>query len=233
VGHGGVLWYNIKMKSDLKTKVQNLRMKGKTYTEILALLEVPVAKSTISVWCREIPMTRGQKERIETISQERLIQSRIKALEAIRNSRNEYLANLHRKNSGLSTVINDKDSAKVVLAALYMAEGKKNTDHLMFGNSDPLIVSLFLKLLRACYELDETKFRCTLQCRADQNIPRLEEYWHNVTKIPKNQFYSARIDPRTIGKTSKKMEYKGVCRIDYFSADIYNDLTVIGKIICK
>lgn len=233
VAHGVVIEYNKNMKRDLKIKVQNLRLEGRTYTEILTLLQSPVAKSTISLWCREIQLTPEQKQMIEKASRDKLIKSRVKAWEVIRNKRREYLANLYSNNSYLFEVINNKDSAKVVLAALYLAEGKKNAGHIMFGNSDSLIISLFLRLLRFCYDLDESKFRCTLQCRADQNIRELEEYWQRITNISKTQFYKVQIDPRTIGKKSKKIDYKGVCRIDYFSADVYNNLTVIGSIICK
>jgi len=101
----------------------------------------------------------------------------------------------------------------------------------MFGNSDPPIITLFLSLLRRCYNIDENKFRCTLQCRADQNIPKLEKFWSQVTKIPMPQFYKARIDPRTIGKPSRKPDYKGVCRIDYFSGDIFMELKQIMEVI--
>ena len=115
---------------------------------------------------------------------------------------------------------------------LYLGEGAKNQrGSLMFGNSDPFIISLFLYLLRYCYNIDESKFRCTLQCRADQNSRKLEKFWFQITKIPLSQFYKARIDPRTIGKPSKKLEYKGVCRIDYFSAEIFTELTQIANIV--
>jgi hypothetical protein len=123
---------------------------------------------------------------------------------------------------------------KVVLTALYLGEGSKTRKgSLAFGNSDPYIISLFLNLLRKCYKIDEKKFRCTIQCRADQNIKNLEEFWTSVTKIPLVQFYKARIDPRTIGKPSKKLDYKGVCRIDCFSGEIYLELMQIPKIIYK
>ena len=101
----------------------------------------------------------------------------------------------------------------------------------MFGNSDPSIISLFMSLLRYCYNIDESKFRCTLQCRADQNTKKLEKFWSQITKIPLSQFYKARVDPRTIDKPSKKLNYKGVCRIDYFSADLFIELKQIAEII--
>ena len=103
----------------------------------------------------------------------------------------------------------------------------------MFGNSDPNIIRLFLKLLRKCYDIKEDKFRCTLQARADQNIPVLETFWSKTTGIPLSQFYGARIDPRSFNSVSKKKDYKGVCRINYFSGHVYNELRIITDIIYK
>lgn len=68
---------------------------------------------------------------------------------------------------------------------------------------------------------------------ADQDIKKLERFWSKVTSIPLSQFYKTRIDPRTIGKPSKKPDYKRVCRIDYFSTEIFIELTKIVEIIYK
>ena len=63
---------------------------------------------------------------------------------------------------------------KLVLGALYLGEGSKgDRSGLTFGNSDPDIVALFLRLLRATMQLDETKF----QCRVAQDAEMLESFW--------------------------------------------------------
>lgn len=61
----------------------------------------------------------------------------------------------------------------------------------------------------------------------------MEKFWSKITKIPFLQFYKTRIDNRTIGKLSKNKNYKGVCRIDYFSADLFLELMQIPKTIYK
>lgn len=48
-----------------------------------------------------------------------------------------------------------------------------------------------------------------MQCRADQNIEDLEKYWLSKVKIPREQFYKAQVDHRTIGKPTKKRIIKG------------------------
>ncbi|MEK7598802.1 MAG: hypothetical protein AAB487_03635 [Patescibacteria group bacterium] len=156
------------------------------------------------------------------------------ALAVIRVKREHYLDEVQARIEHLGKVFRNKDVAKIALAMLYLGEGSKTPrSALMFGNSDPRIIRLFTELLRFCYEIDELKFRCTLQCRADQDIKKMEKFWSEITKIPSTQFYKARIDPRTIGKISKKPDYKGVCRIDYFSADLFNEIMKIIELISK
>jgi hypothetical protein len=55
-----------------------------------------------------------------------------------------------------------------------------------------------------CCIIDEKKFRCTVQCRADQNSEALISFWSTTTLIPQNQFYRLRIDKRIIGMPTKK-----------------------------
>ena len=49
-------------KTKLKNKAIKLRTKGKTYSEILK--EIPVAKSTLSLWLRKVGLSKSQKQRI-------------------------------------------------------------------------------------------------------------------------------------------------------------------------
>lgn len=217
----------------LKTQAIALRKKGKTYNEIRQTLGKPIPKSTLSLWCHDIVFATKYKKRIETVIKNNIHKGRALALAVNRIKREQYLRSVYNRVSHLGKIFKNKEVAKISLAILYLGEGSKTRSSIMFGNSDPTIISLFLRLLRYCYKIDESKFRCTLQCRADQDIKSLENFWSGVTKIPINKFYKARIDARTVGKASKKLDYKGVCRIDYFSADLFNELTKIIEVVNK
>jgi len=215
-----------------KQVVIKLRKKGKTYGEIIKAIGQNISKSTLSLWCNKIYLTSEQKKTIDKKIKNNCEKGRAVAWAVNKERRDKYLKSIFERNKYLAKMLKDKDIAKITLATLYLGEGSKCCQgSLMFGNSDPNIIALFLKLLRFCYNVNETKFRVTLQCRADQNIKFLEKFWANTTKISLNQFYKARIDPRTIGKISKKPNYKGVCRIDYFNAETFTDLMEIGKIL--
>lgn len=214
-------------------KVINLRKGGKTYTEIQTA--VPgIPKSTLSNWCSGILLTKLQQKGITIRAKEKSDRGRQAALNVNRARRQNYLDIIRNENLPLKSLLVNKDIAKTSLAVLYLAEGAKTRrGSLMFGNSDPGIIKLFLRLLNICYVIDKSKFRCTLLCRADQDIAVLEKFWSDLTEISPAQFYAARIDKRTIGKVSRKKEYKGVCRIDYFNAHIYHDLMSLGKVLCE
>ncbi len=218
----------------LKKKVIRLRKNGKTYGEIKRILGKNLSKSTLSNWCSNVFLTRLQKEKLRMVMSAGSERGRFAARLVLRLKRKEYFRSLKKKIMPIVNVIRNKDVKKIAAAMLYLGEGSKfRRGSLCIGNSSPEIISLFLYLLRNSYNINESKFRCTVQCRADQNIKELEKFWSNVTKIKLSQFYKARIDSRTIGKLSKKLDYKGVCRLDYFSAELFNELMEIGRLVCK
>ena len=216
----------------LKNQVIALRQREKTYSEIQKILGKKIPKSTLSCWCRGLEMSKKFKDKIKQKNRQNLEYGRFLAIKAKQEKKDKFLQNIRQQTPLFQQVLANPAAAKLTLAVLYACEGsRRRRASLMFGNSDPFIVNLFMRLLRFCYLIDESKFRCTVQCRADQDIKKLEELWSKTTNIPRNKFYKAQIDPRTVGKPSKNPNYKGVCRIDYFSAAIFNELLEIIKII--
>ena len=82
----------------------------------------------------------------------------------------------------------NREIAKIALAMLCLGEASKTRGSFSLGSTDPRIITLFIELLKKCFTFDLEKIRCTVQCRADQNIELLETYWLNITKIPKKLF---------------------------------------------
>lgn len=219
--------------TDIKERVIKLRKNGKTYREIQKSLRVDVPKSTLSSWCSSVKLSKKHQDRIDKLILKNTHRARNKALEAKRIQRQKYLQQVRNRNLHLRKILRDRSVGKIILSTLYWGEGGKGAKRaaVMFGNSDPKMIELFVKLLRKCFELDESKFRCTVQCRADQNTETLEKYWANITGIPRNQFYKPAIDPRTVGKKSRNTSYEGVCKVEYFSADLFQELMSIAEII--
>jgi len=218
---------------DIKEKARQLRMLGKTYTEINEILKLKIPKSTLSDWSKNTKLPDSYSSKIVDLNLNSLNKARLVAFESNRIKREEFIKRITKVNIPISKRIGSKQTAKIALAMLCLGEASKSTSRtsFYFGNSDPKIITLFLKLMERCFDFKLEKIRCTVQCRADQNIRALERFWMDITKIPKNQFYKSRIDPRTIGKITKKKEYKGVLRVDYFDTKVRHELESLSNLI--
>lgn len=221
--------------SKFKERAIKLRKEGYTYGEIRRLLDTAIPKSTLAYWCAGISLLPDKRKRLELAVKNNAMKGRIMGMEIIKKKRGQYLKNVEHRIRHIPAIIkHDKDIAKLALAMLYLGEGSKTQkSSVIFGNSNAEIIKLFMHLMRTCYNIDERKFRCTLQCRDDQDIQKLEKFWSDVTGISLAQFYSARVDPRSVGKKSKKVGYKGVCRIDYFSAEVFIEIMKIIELVNK
>ncbi|KKQ74493.1 MAG: hypothetical protein US94_C0003G0011 [Berkelbacteria bacterium GW2011_GWB1_38_5] len=79
---------------------------------------------------------------------------------------------------------------KVIGTMLYWSEGytSEKGSIVDFANSDPEMITIFLKFLRNIYEIDEKKLRILLYCYTDQDVDSLINFWSNLTGIPRRQF---------------------------------------------
>lgn len=214
--------------------VRSLRKQGKTYGEIRAIVDRQIPKSTLSEWCQKVELPKSYIKRIERLNFENLNKGRLIALEINRIKREEFFKRISKDNTRLAGKIGNKSVAKIALAILCLGEASKyHTKRRAFtlGSSDHRIIILFIELLKLCYDFDIEKIRCTVQCRADQNTFELEKYWQQVTNIPKRLFYKPLIDSRTKGKPTRRKDYKGVLRIDYFNTKAQLDLENLADLL--
>lgn len=218
---------------NIRDRATELRKNGLSYGEIEKNLGITIPKGTLAYWCREITFSSDMQALFKERNALNLKAARKLGTVLRKQKRLQYLQGMLEKNQSLGELLNNSDIAKIALAVLYLGEGSKNIRRgfLTFGNSDPDTIKLFFRLLRSCYTIEDSRFRCTVQCRADQNVKVLENFWSGVTGIPLEKFYEARIDKRTSGIISRNKEYKGVCRIDYFSAEIFIDILMAIKVV--
>ena len=160
-----------------------------------------------------------------------LNKARVIAHEINKIKREELLKEIKHANLPIAEKVQNREIAKIALAMLCLGEASRTRGNFSLGSSDPRIITLFIELLKKCFTFDLEKIRCTLQCRADQDIESLEAYWFNVTRIPKRLFYKARVDPRTKEKQTKKNNYKGVLKVDYFNTRIQIDLETLAQLL--
>ncbi len=194
-----------------------------------------IPKSTFSHWFKDLTIPVSLIQKFNRRDSRNLQKGRDIALRQKHEARRLKQEKANISNRLLYRLFSkDLRAQKIALAMLYLAEGsKKKRGSLVFCNSDPEIINLFLSLLRRCLKIDESKFRITVQCRADQDVLKLEKFWSRITAIPRRNFYKVQVDARTVGKPTRKPDYKGVCRIDYFSSDVDFELKCIANELKK
>lgn len=218
----------------LKLKVVKLRKDGNSYTDINKILKTHISKSTLSSWLKNLQLTSSQKAKLNNNILNKINFARNKGLKTLKIKQGLHLKELKDKNLFLLKNINN-DIQKLLLSILFLGEGSKtkSTKNLCLGSANPDIIKLYLKLLRNCFKVDETKFRIRIQCRSDQDVKKLENFWSNITKIPKEKIYPTYIDKRSIGKPTKQLNYKGVCVIYYFDRSIQFELEFLSNSVIK
>lgn len=202
------------MRSTHKERAIALRKKGKTYAEILQT--VPVAKSTLSVWFREVKLSTPQKQ---TITKKRLAAARRGAL-ARRESRLHDISVL--KLQGIKQVGKlSKRELWLVGTALHWAEGSKQRGNsvstgLIFTNSDPNMLVVFLAWLKVLgVKSDRRVFELYVHTDRKNEVSKFKKWWAKQLGIKPNDFFGVYYKQGNILTNRKNTAdlYHGLIRI--------------------
>lgn len=217
----------------MRVEVRKLRSLGKTYNEIKKNLGINLPKSTLYEWCKGIVLPPEYIEKVGRLNFESLKKAQERGRKINKAKREAFFEKIYKINFPVSEKIQNKNVAKIALAMLCLGEAAKYGSGAVFslGSSNPKIIVLFLALLKECFSFNLERVRCTVQCRADQNTIELEHYWQKVSGVPERLFYKARIDPRTIGKPTKKTNYHGVLKVDYMDTGVQLELESLTDLI--
>lgn len=210
---------------------KTLRFRGLSYNAISQKLKV--SKSTLSGWLSKIRLSAKSKKRLSVNKQKGLefarkfaVQANLKkTIERFRLAENKAEKEISR----LGSIFYERPSLHLFLGGLYLGEGAKTKSYVCFANSSPELCIVFIKLFRTIPNIDENKFRCHLHLRADQNIKKMIRFWSELLTISSTKFHKSQIDKRTAG-TPTINNYKGVCAIYYYDANIQKYLLSLGKI---
>jgi hypothetical protein len=205
------------MKKHWKTKegVRSLRKQGLSYKEIRS--KIPIAKSTVSNWCKDVELTEKQISRLQKLKKKGSYKAGLLGAKVnqAKRAKQIYLIKQAAK-SEASVLINEK----LWLAGLmlYWAEGHKSKK-IGISNSDPNIIKFLLKWLRVYCKVADNKMRPHLNLHSGQNENKIKEYWSDVIKLPKEQFGKSYIKKEGTGHR-KNILYNGTMRIDISNSDL-------------
>ena len=214
-------------KSKFLNKAKKLREEGYSLKEISEVLGV--SKSTASLWLRNIVISIKGKKRLSKLSE----LARRKGVEVKLLQRELYFQNIEKNcNIFVNKRIQDINiiDAKIYLALLFWGEGSKGERRLVFMNSDPDMIRVYLLLLRKSFKIRDDKLRAVLHLHSYHNKEELIEYWSRVTKIKKENIYVYK--KSNTGKR-KKENYKGCISLRYGDVRILDEILLIIKRFIK
>ncbi len=200
-------------KTSDKEKAITLRRKGRSYSEILK--EVPVAKSTLSMWLRSVGLSQPQKQRL-TDKKMATIRKGVERKREIRFSTTKTIKDeAHRDINQLS----DRDLWLLGIA-LYWAEGQKERGRgslVALGNSDRFLIQVFLRwLIDICkVPKKDIHFWLFLHETAAEKLPEVQRYWSQSTGFPLDEFGKVTWKRNQINSNRKNRgeSYHGLLRV--------------------
>lgn len=209
------------MKIEERDQAIALRKKGLAINEISKQLHV--AKSSVSTWVRHIIISPKQYDTLLQRSHT------TKAIEKRRHSR--LLNEETKRNIIISeaqnqiTKISDKE-LWLMGVMLYWAEGGKTQRMVRFSNGDPEMIQIMMEFFRRVCVVPEPKFRGYIHIHPHLNIERAEQYWSEIAKIPKNQFFKTYSKQNKSSKNKKDTLPYGV--LDIYVLDTKLFLKIVG-----
>lgn len=182
---------------------KDLRRLGLSYAEIMDM--IPVKKSTLATWCRDVELT---PEQIEAIRARRAQEPGIprdtqwrrrKEIEELREIAQELVPELIT------------DPFWVAGLVLYWAEGSKTRNKLSLANTDPRALRLFIRWVRT-YLMRDAEFRLALHLHEGNNEELAQADWADLLGMPEAVFHKTFIKPKGTGQR-KNNHLHGVCTV--------------------
>ncbi|HEY4526999.1 MAG TPA: hypothetical protein VJK53_04115 [Candidatus Paceibacterota bacterium] len=186
-----------------------LRKRGYSYRDILK--SVPVAKSTLSDWLKDAPLTRIEKAALKRRRDGNITRGRIRAaaaLSALRLKREHAL--LVEARAEYKRFVADPWFRTGV--ALYWAEGTKRHGGFAFTNSDVEMMRYMVVWTETFLKLPRINMKARLYIHKPYAHENLERYWSARLEVPMKNFRKTIYKPTGL-LVKKRPGYKGCLKI--------------------
>lgn len=193
-----------------KEKAIELRKKGYSYKDIMS--EVKVAKSSISAWLKDLPLTTDEKRYLRKRLDSNISRGRIKA--ATSNHENKL------KRDKKIILEAHKEFQEYALdplfhtgISLYWGEGAKRSNAFQFTNSDIDMVNIMLLWIEKFTEYKREDLGYRLYIHKPYAHFEYEKVWAKRLGVPLTQFKRTIFKPTNLGY-KKRPSYEGCLRLE-------------------
>ena len=195
-----------------KEKAILLRQRGLSYSEILK--QVPVAKSSLSLWLHSVGLSRHQKQRL---TRKKLLAMK-RGWDTIRSRRIALTQKI--KNDAKANVPSlIKDPFWLLGTSLYWAEGAKEKawrtgEKMAFSNMDLAMHQLFIRWATQYLNLSPERFKFEIYIHESGDFQRAKRFWgRHLDVSPKAFRVYFKKDKKNSVRRNNNKQYHGVLRI--------------------
>lgn len=193
-----------------KQRAIELRKKGYSYKDIMR--EIPVAKSSVSLWLKDTPLTESEKHFLKKRKDSNITMGRIRSATANRQNK------INKDNLLLQTAKLEFEKYKLdplfhTGISLYWAEGAKRNSMFHFMNSDSEMIEMVILWLDKFTEYKREDFGFRLYIHHPFIRDNWEVWWQKQLRADSSQFKKTIIKPSGLG-VKKRPNYKGCIRLE-------------------
>ena len=200
-------------KSKEKLQALILRRDGESIKVIAKKLSV--SAGSVSVWVRDIVLTRPQIKNLQKRSTDALFGKKKYYLEQQKKKHAAKVADLMRKGSKRLGKLSKRD-VFVLGTALYWGEGFKKDSLVGLGTSDPIAAKFFIHWVQTCFLINKENLiiRVTINIDYKDSVRVIEKYWAATLGITIRQFSKPFFQKTKWRKEYENIDqYYGVVRI--------------------
>ncbi|MCB9459454.1 MAG: helix-turn-helix transcriptional regulator [Anaerolineaceae bacterium] len=173
------------------------------------------ARSSVSVWVRDIDLTPQQQARLDERNKYHPAQ---RQGSHANKAKHRELREQYQQEGRLKA--RESDLLHSWGCMLYWAEGTKSRNVIGFANSDTDMMVLFIKFLRDALSVPEEIITIRINCYVDcpNEFERIKQHWLEALDLEETQIRKCTINnrPKSSHGKANKLPY-GVCRIEISS----------------
>lgn len=197
------------MKTETRALARQLRRAGLSVKQIER--QLGVARSTVSLWVRDVELTDAQRTEISTRGTTRGHLARSAHFRAKRRASQEHGRETARR----------RDWLHAAGCMLFWAEGSKHRNTVQLSNSDPALVAMFARFLRQYFDPPDESLRlaCNLFADHEEHQRAIEDFWLATARLPRTCLTKSTINhysPASKRTRVNKLPY-GTCRLTLHS----------------
>ncbi len=202
------------MKKEKKERARELRRLGYSVKEICR--EIGGAKSSVSIWVRDIELNEEQIQALKhrnPVYHGQHLGSKVIA-EKHRRLREQYQQEGRLK-------AREQNLLHIAGCMLYWAEGTKAHNQVELANSDPDMLKVFLNFLREQLDVEDSAIRLRVSCYLGNGLSaeEIENWWLTQLNLPASSLDKTiiNIQPRLSSQMrGRKLRY-GMCHLRVYS----------------